>query len=223
MSRRLAKETYQDSMKDYFGKWRLWLSLHSEENHAHRAQQAQQAEKTASTHAHPSTEHARHEEMHLEVTHRELFFDLIFVVANIDISYFLAASLSLDRLFFSLLIFLNFWLEWSHANIVLSTTKLVQPWSNLLLLVIVGALGLASNLVGKQNDGSISVGVISTFRASSAVFLLLPRVAFAIIFGNLAWLYCPALTAMAPAAQPCLLHGFSHQHLSVCCHVHNNG
>eukprot|EP00048_Salpingoeca_helianthica_P011177 m.160402 g.160402 ORF g.160402 m.160402 type:complete len:697 (+) comp15187_c0_seq5:289-2379(+) len=138
-----------------------------------------------SKHSAPSSQEGGHKAHHPSVSHRELFFDLIFVVVCIELGDFLAHDLLWQQLGYAFLLFTAFWLSWYHTNIILSSIRLSQPWRVVLFFVMLGALGLAANA---SNNSTLVKGPFTDHAVASAVFLLLPRLAFIIVYGNIFFL-----------------------------------
>lgn len=173
-----TRETFLDAVFRLRHSIHLKLFLYSEETAAHSAVDVlRPAFSTASIHSAGKG--------HAEISHRELFFDLIFVVVCIEVGIFMGESLSASQLGLAFLTFTSFWLEWFHTNEMLACIKIPSPWSNCLLLVMIGALGLAAKLLSSDEQGNVILGRIDTNRVPSAIFLLLPKVAFGIIYGNI--------------------------------------
>jgi hypothetical protein len=121
---------------------------------------------------------------------RELIFDLVFVVSFIELSKFLSSfvdtssSNTTARIFFTFMIFTTFWLNWYHTNYVLSILRLRGPWLMLFPVVMYGTLSLSAHIREGENV-EVSIFSKESLRVAAAIFMVLPRLCFAIIWLNI--------------------------------------
>lgn len=164
---------------------------------SHSTQSSDDTKKKHKPHVH------HHKHFHPEVSHRELFFDLIYVVVCIELGIYLNSNLTWGQLGYTFLLFLSFWLDWFHTNSINSCIRMTNPWIGLLIVVIIGPLGLAAHAIsegiGKESKAT-AVGTLSDHRIASSIFLLLPRLAFLIIYANI-WVFTDPVNDSFPQSR----------------------
>ena len=137
------------------------------------------------------TEHSNCEDDSNSLSFRELLFDLVFVVSFIELSYFMAVELSATRIAQTGLIFTTFWLNWYHSNYVLSCVRLHGPWLTLFPIVMFATLSLSCHLREGDDINDNDIFTLPKLRMAAAVFMCLPRLVFAIIWGNIVFFSSP--------------------------------
>eukprot|EP00051_Salpingoeca_urceolata_P023041 m.386716 g.386716 ORF g.386716 m.386716 type:complete len:569 (+) comp20056_c2_seq1:331-2037(+) len=135
--------------------------------------------------ADPETEnHLYHE--HVEVSSEELFYDLVFVSAVIELATFLKQDLSSGRLFITLLLFTTLWLTWFHTNMLLTRFHLPKRWKAGLFLVMLGTLGVGVHSVDDRlttgDNHGFDVHLLGLFLS-----ILMTRVALLATYTLICW------------------------------------
>ena len=88
------------------------------------------------------SKHHIHAHKQAHVSMSELLFDLIFVVSIINLSSLYASTNTWRQVALAFLVFITFWLNWSHTNHILASIRLHSYHHSICMgLIMIGTLG----------------------------------------------------------------------------------
>eukprot|EP00052_Salpingoeca_macrocollata_P005844 m.49889 g.49889 ORF g.49889 m.49889 type:complete len:711 (-) comp15089_c1_seq1:708-2840(-) len=124
------------------------------------------------------------DEEHTQVTLVELFYDLIFVAAAIELAGYLKDNITPIAILRTFEVFASLWITWFHLNMLLTRFRLGFPWSIGVFCVSLGTMLIAVHSDDNKGTGSdpVNSGFDGSLTRQIFFSLLITRLTFMVLY-----------------------------------------